>query len=728
MASRSRQRFDLHEALSRGSFDHALICTFVFDPTFFEEYCLEKFGSLNSNGNISVIMDSGMYERTILGPELQRPIKANLRYLLHPASATGAFHPKIYLLARRNKARLIIGSANLTRSGITSNAEMVASFDYEEGKNEAFRPLLQSVFHYFLDIGERFHSEALYSNLNAVARDLPWLVSGAEPENEYPAFLHNLVEPIWGQIIRHLKPPVATLYVLSRYFDASPSILDHVEKTLSPHRIKILTQNGITTLSREWLDHRLVRKKQAEILLCRFSDADHSQPLHAKAMIIEKDDTCLLVFGSANFTSAALLRTADNGNAETVLMLRDISSKSLRPMQLLDPDDTAVGLNDKRMLQSATLEEDAFTSLHHVIRLYEASLEGDIISIKADVPDDILGNSLRATLGFQRLAKRLLPISFQGLNTYSARVSESERRRLDTESTIIQIEAFSESALIATSNCLLVTNLKDLKTDRSLRKTRHIREAQQSAAQFFMVLKDLIGGGDDEALLVFLNFCDIPLSEAARYSQIRRMKPAWDGGVGMRSLGARNLTIYVNLHEAAISFFDRHFRKLRRHVENRTLEGVSNFLHIFLAMGQILRTQIERSVIGLESKSTPVTTEEWAQCRKHWDLYFGRFSQLVDCLWGEYVSPMLKEYDLRGIKEEFGADLEIIHQLSSDMLQFRDRIELFRTTKLKRVVSPGREIVPGYFYSTLGPDAWPRYSRHISGELAALQKALEYAA
>jgi len=89
----------------------------------------------------------------------------------------------------------------------------------------------------------------------------------------------------------------------------------------------------------------MVRNKQAEILLCRFFDSDHAQPLHAKAIIVKKGDKCLVAFGSANFTTAALLKTAETGNAETVLMVRDVPSKTLRPMKLLDPDGTAVLLS-----------------------------------------------------------------------------------------------------------------------------------------------------------------------------------------------------------------------------------------------------------------------------------------------------------------------------------------------------------------------------------------------
>src|SRR6185295_10783193 len=129
---------------SRGSFDHALFSTFTFDPSFFEQHCLEKFKSLHTNANITILIDRRIYESLLLDERLEKPKKANIRYLLHPVSLNGLFHSKVHLLVRRNKGRLIIGSANLTRNGITSNAEMVASFEYEKEKDETFKSLFSA--------------------------------------------------------------------------------------------------------------------------------------------------------------------------------------------------------------------------------------------------------------------------------------------------------------------------------------------------------------------------------------------------------------------------------------------------------------------------------------------------------------------------------------------------------------------------------------------------------
>jgi hypothetical protein len=63
----------------------------------------------------------------------------------------------------------------------------------------------------------------------------------------------------------------------------------------------------MTTMTADWLNHPCIQSGLAEVLLCSYEDEGHQQPLHAKAMIFESGQTRTLVYGSANFTSLALL-------------------------------------------------------------------------------------------------------------------------------------------------------------------------------------------------------------------------------------------------------------------------------------------------------------------------------------------------------------------------------------------------------------------------------------
>src|SRR5687768_10583479 len=115
------KRFDLHDALKKTRYDHAVFCTFAFEPQFFEGYCLDRFKALNENNNVSVLMDRRMYDGLLDCPASEWPRLAGVRYLLHPVRVPGVFHPKLFLLASKDRGLLVVGSANLTRAGLTTN-------------------------------------------------------------------------------------------------------------------------------------------------------------------------------------------------------------------------------------------------------------------------------------------------------------------------------------------------------------------------------------------------------------------------------------------------------------------------------------------------------------------------------------------------------------------------------------------------------------------------------
>lgn len=145
-------RIDLHETLDKKSFGHAVITTFCLDVEFFEGYCLEQLASLQDNNDINVLVDRREYDRLLAGPSSGWPARANVRYLLHPVGAAGRFHPKVFLFASKERGLLVIGSANLTRAGLTQNGELVVAYHFEDGKREQQLGLFQDAFRFLCRI------------------------------------------------------------------------------------------------------------------------------------------------------------------------------------------------------------------------------------------------------------------------------------------------------------------------------------------------------------------------------------------------------------------------------------------------------------------------------------------------------------------------------------------------------------------------------------------------
>ena len=151
---------------------------------------------------------------------------------------------------------------------------------------------------------------------------------------------------------------------------------------------------------------------------------------------------------------------------------------------------------------------------------------------------------------------------------------------------------------------------------------------------------------------------------------------------------------------------------------------MANFLHIFLAMGSVLRAQMERLAQGLEARSAPLETREWFDIRTHVNTYFSRFRQMTNCLADEYLMPLLRYYEADELRERFAPDIQPLHDLYADMLGFRKRIEHLRKTNLYFRGRVGEKKTPGYFDCVLSETNWPKYEHETAERLTRVDRAV----
>jgi hypothetical protein len=76
---------------------------------------------------------------------------------------------------------------------------------------------------------------------------------------------------------------------------------------------------------------------------------------------------------------------------------------------------------------------------------------------------------------------------------------------------------------------------------------------------------------------------------------------------------------------------------MRRHCERESIAGIPNFMHIALAMGNVLSAQVERALIGLETTRSPLTAEAWHEHRQRLEKHLVTFRNVVAIL-DEYAS------------------------------------------------------------------------------------------
>lgn len=102
--------------------DNCFVLTYNLDLPFFE-YML--FEPLHNGGcrNVAVLCDPRQYQSALDDV----PVLTHLgqRYLCLPATVSkAAFHPKLLLLTSDEDGLLLLGSGNLSRSGLTHNREI----------------------------------------------------------------------------------------------------------------------------------------------------------------------------------------------------------------------------------------------------------------------------------------------------------------------------------------------------------------------------------------------------------------------------------------------------------------------------------------------------------------------------------------------------------------------------------------------------------------------------
>lgn len=578
-------------------------------------------------------------------------------------------------------------------------------------------PLFQSALRFFEQVAQRWPAEQLDSNLNTLLAHVPWLskVVPDSARNGLPVLLSNLERPLWDQLVERLPGPPSHISVLSRFFDAQPSLLDYVRDSAKTKRLTFYTQNGITTLTRAWLAVPAFTEGEMEIRLCRYSDEEHFQQLHGKAYSFTCGKEIVVAMGSANFTSAALRRTAKDGNLEVLLCYSPVSAKQFSAKSLFDPQATAVILKDANQLQTAPDNTDeASTAVTDLpVRITEALVEEDWLKLK-------VGGQIPTTVTCRIVQGENRPFHL-GVETASTgllrcRLDDANQKRLRASPALVQLGITSAGSWMPQSNVVLVTNLQDIVTGRDVRRERQIREARESPQRFMDILRVLCSADDEERLKQFLTYCDIPIDLPARL--LRRRTTSTDTATGseaLRILGTRNLRHFEVLHEAVMDFVRRHQRRLQRHVDRGTAKGIPNFLHILLTVGNLLLSQIERIVAALKAEShIEMSPDRWHRIRDNLDAYYRALGELLEITAVDYLEALFNAAPTEKIRAEFETGLPELAMLYERAVKNRDSLDTLQRDRLVIDTASGPVRGPGFFCSILAPSRWSSFAARLA--------------
>jgi hypothetical protein len=274
-----------------------LLLTYSFDGQWFED-----------------MVAPDLFERPVATALLLRDRRAllsespSVRY--HRADAafsTRVFHPKLALFVGEDRARAIIGSANMTRGGLERNLELGSAFDIspEGGCRSLFKALLA----YISGPLRRETDGGSLRALDDIAVALRDVVAQAPKEREQPnhILLHNYERPLWDQLLA--KVPHRSLrraVVVSPFYEPDAatqrpedppgqaddtSLFQKLFSTFdfdsdgdeTPVTVCFQEDLGETALPLS----KLQAWKDQLSLRARLATSDDARPLHGKLLILE---------------------------------------------------------------------------------------------------------------------------------------------------------------------------------------------------------------------------------------------------------------------------------------------------------------------------------------------------------------------------------------------------------------------------------------------------------
>lgn len=302
----------LREIEKSKGYDVAIFTTYNFEVDFFEKYVLSLLSKNNIRSSCVFIDAKQLNEAT----KNVRSYMLGREYYVTPVELVGAFHPKIIMLIGENKAKLIISSANIKTSGYIHNNEIYNVFEYTE-KDLKYSNLFVEAKEFLIELFE------LGSNQDS---EILKLLQGFEIIKQNDSDIHlisNLREPILKQLEKTIENKVYEINIATPFFDKTLVGLKRLLQSFDCKNVNIYLQNAKNTFPYLYnKKSKNVAEKDLflyETVKCNKSKAFY----HGKVIELKTKQSSYILYGSANCTSNALIKTySNNGNVECCILVK----------------------------------------------------------------------------------------------------------------------------------------------------------------------------------------------------------------------------------------------------------------------------------------------------------------------------------------------------------------------------------------------------------------------
>lgn len=339
----------LYERFADKGYHTCILTTFGIDFDAYENIVLPRLRGAGCRNNI-VIPDARMLTHALTGASTL-PDHAGKLYTVTGAIARKVFHPKLFLQIGRKGGRMIVGSANITSSGLAGNLELVGTISCGE-EDSAEQRIVAATWRYLTRfVG--YDQEALRGQQDWMLARAPWLrhaVASSEKmglaDQTEAAFLTTGEETGIGQRFADLiDGPVTRLIVVSPYWDMGLAALSYLNERLSPEEVSVVIDPAVVQFPKD------AASALPNMKLYRRNGFREGRFIHAKTIIAQTQTADHVLLGSANCTLAALGRENYVGENEEVCLYR-----RLPPDTIIQALDLAGVLDEEHTIEPADID------------------------------------------------------------------------------------------------------------------------------------------------------------------------------------------------------------------------------------------------------------------------------------------------------------------------------------------------------------------------------------
>ena len=300
---------------SSKGYDIALMTTFNYEIDFFERAILSSLLSKEIR-TISVFVDANELTKA-LNNHKNLGIYMGRKYMVNPIRMNASFHPKVFLLLGEKKARLFVGSSNITFAGCEKNNEAFSYVDYDENHSEYLDVIVDAI-NFFSDINDV--SYGLDSQVIKYAKN--YIYYHKSKKNNEIRFIHNLENTILSQVHALIEGEVKKIYVAVPYYDRELMALKRIKEVFPETVIDLYIQNKKSTFPLNYdNNNHLFNSKR---VFSGFKDAVSVMSnnfYHGKVFLFKTSSKAYILYGSANCTMSALTKSyKEGGNIECDLI------------------------------------------------------------------------------------------------------------------------------------------------------------------------------------------------------------------------------------------------------------------------------------------------------------------------------------------------------------------------------------------------------------------------